>query len=119
MSRPMLALFLAAIAGSATTPGARAEPRPAPVDPCARAAMRSDPAPVLPFGCATEANLGAMVADPADLQQGRASTPGRGDAAFAAAKRHRLGQVKPLIGAAGSQGGAGGSPAATQAGKGY
>jgi len=55
--------------------------------------------PVIPdLGCATEANLRAMIADPRDLAGGARPTPASGDAAFAAAARHRTGQDKPLAG---------------------
>lgn len=117
----MLALFLAFVAGSTTGAGARAETRPDPG--CTTPAVRTDPEPVLRFGCATGANLRAMVADPADLERGRASTPPQGDAAVAAAKRHREDQVKPLIagadsGSGAAQGGAGQTGGA-QGAKGY
>jgi type IV pilus biogenesis protein CpaD/CtpE len=70
------------------------------------------------FGCANRANLAAMVADPADLDRGRALAPAQGDAAIAAVQRYRKGQVTPLpaSGTDGSDSGAAGAapPAAPQ-----
>jgi pilus assembly protein CpaD len=43
------------------------------------------------FGCASAANLAAMVADPRDLMVGRALKPASGDAAVAAIARYRQG----------------------------
>lgn len=48
------------------------------------------------FGCASARNLEAMAADPADLAQGVELAPASGDAAVAAARRHRTGETKPL-----------------------
>jgi hypothetical protein len=59
------------------------------------------------YGCATARNLAAMLADPADMTDPRAAAAPRGDAAFAAAARHRTGQDKPLpavVGGASSAG---------------
>jgi hypothetical protein len=67
-----------------------------PVPGCDQPAARTDPDPMLRFRCASEANLRAMIADPRDLQRGRDDTPATGDAAFAAASRHRLGEVKSI-----------------------
>lgn len=57
---------------------------------CARTGYDAQPSGA-GFGCATTANLAAMVADPADLTRGREPGPPQGDAAFAAAARHRSG----------------------------
>lgn len=46
------------------------------------------------FGCADATNFSLMVADPRDLVIGRTMDPARGDAAFAAVQRYRLGTVK-------------------------
>jgi type IV pilus biogenesis protein CpaD/CtpE len=45
---------------------------------------------------ANDTNLRAMIADPADLDMGRAATTSRGDAAAAAVSRLRAGLDKPL-----------------------
>jgi type IV pilus biogenesis protein CpaD/CtpE len=45
------------------------------------------------LGCANEANLESMVANPADLETPAALGRARGDAAFEAARRHREGRV--------------------------
>jgi hypothetical protein len=67
--------------------------------PCVQRPLAGDDEPVIPdLGCATEANLRAMIADPRDLAGGRPLTPAQGDAAFAAAARHRTGQDKSLSG---------------------
>jgi len=82
---PTLIAFLAVAATAAAAPNPpRAQP---PLDPCAHAAT---------FGCATALNLRLMLADRRDLERGAALAPAAGDAALAAAERHRLGQVKPL-----------------------
>lgn len=77
-------------------------PRPATaagLTPCMQRPMAGADEPVIPdLGCATQANLRAMIADPRDLDSGRAATPASGDAAFAAAARHRAGRDKPLSG---------------------
>src|SRR5204863_5964088 len=57
------------------------------------------PSPISGFGCATEANLRAMIIDSRDLEQGADLPAPSGDAAVAAARRHRLGEVKPLVAA--------------------
>ena len=46
------------------------------------------------FGCATATNLGAMVADPADLLRGRDLAPADGTVMAAGVRRYRLGKVK-------------------------
>jgi type IV pilus biogenesis protein CpaD/CtpE len=48
------------------------------------------------YGCATARNLAQMVANPADLDAPHDAAAPRGDAALAAAARHRVGQDKPL-----------------------
>ena len=45
------------------------------------------------FGCATETNLGLMVADPRDLVVGRSIGPGEGGRAAASVARYRSGKV--------------------------
>jgi type IV pilus biogenesis protein CpaD/CtpE len=62
------------------------------------------------FGCATARNLAEMVADPRDLTDPRDAAAPRGDAALAAAARHRLGQDKPLPAVVGGASIAGKSP---------
>jgi pilus assembly protein CpaD len=70
------------------------------------------------FGCATAANLAAMVADPRDLLNGRPMGPVVGDAATAPMHRYRTGKLPTLtsgpnitegVGAA-SAAGSGGGP---------
>jgi pilus assembly protein CpaD len=41
------------------------------------------------YGCATNSNLAAMIADPADLLQGRVATDGGGEVATRAIKSYR------------------------------
>jgi pilus assembly protein CpaD len=48
------------------------------------------------WSCATMANMGYMVANPADLQRGRGITPADGEASSASIQRYRAGAVKPL-----------------------
>jgi hypothetical protein len=89
-------LALTALAGSAL---AQPAPQPPAADHwpgCSAEPDRSSPDPQLPFGCATEANLRAMIANPADLERGAPTTPARGDPAILPAARYRLGAVKPL-----------------------
>jgi hypothetical protein len=101
MARPTLALRLLTGLALATLAGAAAAQTPAhPAGTnwpgCAAPPDRSSPDPQLPFGCATEADLRAVIADPADLARGRPTTPPRGDPAIAPAARYRQGVVKPL-----------------------
>lgn len=58
----------------------------------------NDAANTLPsdFGCATAANLAAMVADPRDLIAGSDLGPESGDPAVAPLQRYRAGKVAPL-----------------------
>lgn len=73
MSTPMAAAALLAatlVAGCSSLERTTALPAP-----CA------DTAGFTELGCANIANLAAMVADPADLQQGRALTPASGEQA--------------------------------------
>lgn len=51
------------------------------------------------YGCATDAALGYMIANPKDLATGQIMTPGNSDAAIAAQRRYRTGGVKtpPVI----------------------
>lgn len=76
-------------------------------------------APSANFGCATTSNLGAMVANPADLLHG--ATPGPADAEFAArgVQRYRSGELFKSLEPAGSQTSSGSqSPGNTQGGTG-
>jgi len=54
------------------------------------------PAPPSGFGCANQAALAAMVADPRDLDQGRPATPADGEAVTDPVRRLRTGQAKVL-----------------------
>ena len=47
-------------------------------------------------GCATETNLGLMIADPKDLVRGRSLAPADGVQAAEAIVRYRTGKVTPL-----------------------
>ena len=49
------------------------------------------------FGCATAANLTAMIADPHDLVAGRAMGPETGDIALAPIHRYRTGKIPALV----------------------
>jgi pilus assembly protein CpaD len=71
------------------------------------------------FGCATAANLAAMVADPHDLLNGRPMGPVVGDAATMPMRRYRTGRLPTLssgpnitegVGAATAAGSGGGPP---------
>jgi type IV pilus biogenesis protein CpaD/CtpE len=95
--RPLIALLLTAgLAGCAEREFPLTRPAAADaacVPPQLPAADLGDPIPG--FGCATEANLRAMLVNPADLEAGAPATSApSGDAAIAPAARHRLGQVK-------------------------
>ena len=59
-------------------------------------ALDSEQKPILDIGCANAANLGLMVANPADLVRGRALRPADGEAAALSIQRYRAGQVWPL-----------------------
>lgn len=63
------------------------------------------------FGCATQRNLAAMLADPDDLDRPREPGPPTGDAAISAIRRHSAGAVGGLpqegTSASGSAGGPG------------
>jgi pilus assembly protein CpaD len=48
------------------------------------------------FGCSTAYNLGVMVADPADLERGRALEPADAERHSASVLRYRVGKEKPL-----------------------
>lgn len=48
------------------------------------------------FGCSSAYNLGVMIADPADLERGRALDPADAERASAAVRRYRLGEEKPI-----------------------
>ncbi|MBX6320791.1 MAG: hypothetical protein IRY94_03085 [Rhodospirillaceae bacterium] len=52
--------------------------------------------PVQSWGCSNAANLGLMVADPADLVEGRTLAPADGEAAALGIERYRKGEVTPL-----------------------
>jgi len=107
MRLPGLAALLTAAgvcaAGLAACATDQGPPRPiaaaSGLKPCVQRPLAGADAPVIPdLGCATEANLRAMIADPRDLAGGRPLTPAQGDVAFAAAARNRTGQDKPLAG---------------------
>jgi len=77
---------------------------PAPVHvaqtpPCAPQVepLAGGPGPIPGFGCATLANLRAMVADPRDLDGGRAETPVQGDGGLMAIRRHEADALKLVI----------------------
>ena len=94
--RLLAGLTLAAIlAGAAAAqPAPQAVPKRWPG--CGAQPDRTGQDPMVPFGCATEANLHAIIADPHDLERGQTPTPEQGDPAIAAAARYRLGEVKAL-----------------------
>ena len=48
------------------------------------------------IGCSTNANLGQMVADPLDLQQGRPAGAADGEAASLSIQRYRRGETREL-----------------------
>lgn len=48
------------------------------------------------FGCSNASNLGVMVANPADLEQGRVLEPGDGEALSRSVRRYRIGDIEPL-----------------------
>lgn len=48
------------------------------------------------FGCANRANLAAMVANPADLEEGHPLSPASGAREAAAVDAYKKGQAKPL-----------------------
>lgn len=50
-----------------------------------------------PLGCATRANLAAMVSDPRDLQRPRTLDGGNGAAAVGAVTRYQTGEIRDLI----------------------
>ena len=114
MPLPIRAGGLAALLALAALGAAQAQtPAPAATvvaaNPCNAPVNRNEPDPFEALGCASQTNLRAMIADPADLDHGVHPTPPSGDAAFAAAQRHRLGQPKKLVDvdSSGSGGGAG------------
>jgi len=96
--RPLLiAAAAGGLAACATDDGPPPSAATAGLSPCMQRPMAGADQPVIPdLGCATQANLRAMIADPRDLDGGARPTPASGDAAFAAAARHRTGQDKPL-----------------------
>ncbi len=53
--------------------------------------------PRMSFGCATYANLAAMVADPADLESGRSLAGPDGAVTAAGVERYQNGKVTPLL----------------------
>jgi len=74
--------------------------------PCPNWSKKSQPdfenAPSSNFGCATETNLGLMVANPTDLALARADGPTAGQPAAAAVQRYLTDKVTPLPSAAGA-----------------
>jgi hypothetical protein len=103
-----IAVLAAASAGSAASaaPKSAQTAVAAVADPCADPGHPgvADPLSAPRFGCANAINLRLMVADPRDLERGAPLADPSGDGALAAAQRHRLGQVKPLVSAASSSG---------------
>ena len=92
-------LTAAGLAACATDHGPPPPAKTSGLSPCMQRPMASADEPVIPdLGCANQANLRAMIADPRDLDAGRPLAPAQGDAAFAAAERHRTGQDKSLGG---------------------
>lgn len=61
--------------------------------------------PMSNFGCSTTANLGAMIADPSELIQGRQPGPVDAENSALAVRRYRADQVKPLEAVGTSSGG--------------
>ncbi len=49
------------------------------------------------WSCANAANLGHMVANPADLERGRRISPADGEATTLSIQRYRKGEIKPII----------------------
>ena len=49
------------------------------------------------FGCSSAYNLGVMVADPADLEQGRPLDPADAERASLSILRYRIGEDEPLV----------------------
>jgi type IV pilus biogenesis protein CpaD/CtpE len=54
------------------------------------------PRPTNIWSCTTSAALGRMVADPTDLQSGRPTGPGDGEALIQGVERYRKDKIKPL-----------------------
>lgn len=96
----LLGGVVAAMVGSA----AMAEPVPPACPP--------PPDKPLPFGCATELNLRAMLADPADLDRGQELAPANGQPAVDAVERHRQGKLPspPSLSSSAGPGGVGANP---------
>jgi len=65
------------------------------------------------FACATQTNLGQMVASPADLVSGQPLGPTAGPPAVGAVQRYMTDKVKPPVAAASSGGGGGGGGGGT------
>lgn len=63
--------------------------------------------PMSNHGCATTANLGAMIADPGELIQGRQPGPADAENSAGAIRRYRADQIKPLRAIGTSDGGGG------------
>lgn len=100
-----LLLATAGLAACAHDLPPAAGPTLAEAAPCAELGMADEAGVAGPgYGCATLANLRAMVADARDLEIGVEASPPRGDAAFAAAARHRAGKPKPLPADTGTSG---------------
>jgi|SRR5579859_653477 pilus assembly protein CpaD len=74
--------------------------------PCPNWSKQSQPdyanAPSSNFGCATETNLGLMVANPTDLASARTLGPAAGEPAAAAVQRYLTDKVTPLPSGAGA-----------------
>ena len=52
--------------------------------------------PMSNLGCATTANLGAMIADPGELIRGRTPGPADAEGSSGSIQRYRAGKIKPL-----------------------
>lgn len=63
---------------------------------CTQTPPSSNRRPVFVKGCSNTANLGAMIFDPLDLKEGRPVSDGDGEAAAAAIKRYRDGEIEEL-----------------------
>lgn len=98
---PLAALAALPLAAACTTPEQMARPIPqtAPLEgkcqPWPDIQDLGIPGPGL-LGCSNRENLAAMVADPKDLEQGRALAPADGAHAAAAIDRYRTDKVKPF-----------------------
>jgi pilus assembly protein CpaD len=106
-----------ALSGCATGPPPD-RPKPTAAQPCPAWLAwpadddHSNPEAISP-GCVSAANLGAMLADPADLIRGRPLGPADGQRAAKAVEVYRAGQVKPFETSSASGGTASAAPVAS------